>query len=110
MGLHGLLQKVLALVAVHLQRSGKGRAPLDQRVVHERLTYLERMSHAGAVDLGVDVAVEVSLDVQVLHQAQRVIRGGAAGVAAKRLLDFVAAELGMQLGGEQLAAHRLAHQ
>ena len=52
--------------------------PFDQRMVHQRLAHLERVRHAGAIDLGVDVADQIGLQVEVLDQRQRIVGVGAA--------------------------------
>ena len=48
-------------------------------MIHQRLAHLERVRHARAIDLGVDVAHEVGLEVEVLDQRERivVVRPGA---------------------------------
>jgi hypothetical protein len=54
--------------------------------------------HAGAVDLGVDVADQVGLDVQVLDQRQRVVGAGAGGVVVEDLARVVAGQFALQAG------------
>ena len=74
---------------------GKRGEPFDQRVVHQRLAHLQRVRHAGAVDLGVDVADQVGLEIEVLDQRQRIVGPRACGVAAEDLERAVAAELAL---------------
>ena len=81
-----------------LSDDGSVAEPLDQLVVHQRLAHLERVRHAGAVDLGVDVADQVGLEVQVLDQRQRVVGAGARRVAVEHLDRVVAAELARKRG------------
>ena len=52
---------------------GSVRQPFDQRMVHQRLAHFERVRHAGAIDLGVDVADQIGLQVEVLDQRQRIV-------------------------------------
>ena len=54
-------------------------------MIHQRLAHLERVRHARAVDLGVDVADEVGLEVEVLDQRERIVGAGAPGVAVEHL-------------------------
>jgi hypothetical protein len=75
--LHRLLQQVLAFLAADLQDDGSVASHSTSFMVHQRLAHLERVRHAGAVDLGVDVADQVGLEVQVLDQRQRVVGAGA---------------------------------
>ena len=42
-------------------------------MIHQRLTHLERVRHAGAIHLGVDVAHEIGLHVEILHERERVL-------------------------------------
>ena len=50
------------------------------------------MCHAGAVNLGVDVADQVCLQVEVLDQRQRVVGVGLGGVVGENFDGVVAAE------------------
>src|SRR5438093_3231594 len=77
-------------------------------MVHQRLSHFERVSHAGAVDLGVDVAYQVGLEIEVLDQRERVFGVGAPRMPMKYLYCVVAADLRFESGGEQLASHVLA--
>ena len=56
-----------------LSDDGRRRQPLDERMVHQRLAHLERVRHARAVDLGVDVADQIGLEVEILDQRERVV-------------------------------------
>src|SRR5437762_9965100 len=62
--LHRLLQQVLALLTADLQCGRQGRQPFHQRMIHQRLADLERMGHAGSIDLGVDVADQIGFEIQ----------------------------------------------
>ncbi len=77
-------------------------------MVHQRLAHLERVGHAGAVDLGIDVADKIGLQVQVLDQRQRVFGTGASGVEVEHLLRAVARQLTLQCRAEEPGAHRVA--
>ena len=68
------------------------------------------MCHRRAIDLGVDVAHQVGVHVDVLDQRQRVVGVGAAGVALKHVQRAVAAQLRLQLRAVQPAAQRFADQ
>ena len=83
--LHRLLQQELALLPAHLQVRRQRGQPLDQRVVHQRFAHFERVRHAGPVDLGVDVADQIGLQVQVLDQRQRIVGVRLRGVAVEDL-------------------------
>src|SRR5437870_13919466 len=67
---HRLLEQPLAFVAANFERRWQGPHPFDQRVVHQRLPNLKRMRHACAVNLGVDIADKIGLDVEVLDERE----------------------------------------
>ena len=50
------------------------------------------MGHAGAVNLGVDVADQVGFEVEVLDQGQRVIGSGLCGMLVEDFDGIVAAK------------------
>ena len=77
---------------MHLHRRWQGRQPLDERVVHQRLPNLQRVRHARAVDLGVDVADEIGLEIQILNQRKRVVGSDLACMAVEHLDGVVAAQ------------------
>ena len=108
--LHRLLQQPLGLAAADLQVRRQRGQPLDQRMVHQRLAHLERVRHAGPVDLGVDVADQVGLEVEVLDQRERVIGAGAGRMALEDVDRVVAPELARERRRVQLAAQVVADQ
>ena len=74
----------------------------DQWMVHQRLTHFEGVGHAGTIHLGVDIAHQVRLEVQVLDKPEGIVRPGTAPMAAEDLGRAVAAELSRAwLGGER---------
>ena len=77
--LHGPLEQNLALLAADLERGRQAGQPLDERMVHQRLAHLQRVRHAGPVDLGIDVADQIGLEVEVLDE-----RDGIVGTRATR--------------------------
>ena len=77
-------------------------------MVHQRLAHFERVGHAGAIDLGVDVADQIRLQVEVLNQGQRVIGAGAGRVPLEHFDRVVAGELARERGRVQLAAQVVA--
>ena len=78
-------------------------------MVQQRHPHLERMGHAGAVDLGQDVARQVGLEVEVLQQRQRVVGRRLLRVAAHHLDRAVALQPGAEAVAEQLVAHPVRH-
>ncbi len=104
MRLHRLLEQELALAAPDLQRGREGRQPFDQRVVHQRLAHFERVRHAGAIDLGVDVADQVGVQVDVLDQRKRIVGVRPRRMPFEDLLGAVAAELRLEAVTENLVA------
>ena len=66
------------------------------------------MRHAGAVDLGVDVADKVGFEVEILDQRQWVVGLGFCGMLVEDLDGIVAAESGFERRTEQLVTHRSA--
>ncbi len=95
--LHRFLEDILALVAIHFQRGGKACAPFHEGVIHQRLTHLQRVGHAGPIDFCVDIAVQVGLDVQILNERERIVRGGATCMALEHFVHTIAAQLRAQL-------------
>ena len=106
--LHRLLEQVLALLPADLERRRQRRQPFDERMIHQRLAHFERVRHARAVDLGVDVADEVGLEVEILDQRQRIVRLRLRGVMPEHVQRFVAAEARLERVAEELRAHRIA--
>ena len=86
----------------NLQRRRQGREPFDQRVVHQRLTHLERVRHAGPVDLGIDVADQIGLQIEVLDSASGSSVFGTRRMPLENLDRVVAAEVRLQERAEQL--------
>src|SRR4029434_6831559 len=74
--LHRLLEEPLAFLSVDLHRRWKSCEPFNERMIHEGLTHLERVRHAGPVDLRVDIADQVCLEVEILDEGKRVFRAG----------------------------------
>src|SRR5690606_31159212 len=59
--LHRLLEQILALPVLHYEAARQSSHPLYQRVIHQRLSHLERMRHTGAIDFRIDITYEVRL-------------------------------------------------
>ena len=92
-----------------LMRRRQRRHPLDQRMVHQRLADLERMRHRRAVDLGVDVADEIGLQVDVLDLRERIVGRRAFAAWRSHHLDrVVAGELAPERRAVELLAQRRA--
>ena len=72
----GLLEDVLVPPpSRELVTSGKARCELDQLVIEEGRAALERVRHAGDVDLEQDVLGEVGGEVQVEIPVENIVRG-----------------------------------
>ena len=68
------------------------------------------MCHARAVDLGVDVAHQVGLVIEVLDERERVVRRRARRMPLEYLDCGVALQFAAEAGTEQLAAHAVVQQ
>ena len=79
-------------------------------MVHQRLAHLQRVRHARAVDLGVDVADQIGLQIEILHQRERIVGVGARRMARENLRRTVTAETRLEPGREELAPERLANE
>ena len=106
--LHRFLQQVLPFRAPDLQRRGQRSQPFDERVVHQGLANLERVRHAGAIDLRVDITDQVGVQVDVLDERERILRLRAGSVPLEHVDGAVAAQLGLQALTEQRLPHRTA--
>ena len=82
-GSSAFLKMYLPSPPPQLQSDGRPRRPLHELMVQQRHAHLERVRHAGAVDLGQDVARQLGLQVDVLDQRQRIVGRRAGGVAAR---------------------------
>ena len=58
------------------------------------------MRHAGTVDLGVDVADKIGLQVQVLNQGQRVVGIGFGSVLPENFAGVVTAQFRFEFVAE----------
>jgi hypothetical protein len=96
---------VLAFAALELDRRRQLRRPFDELVVEERRADFETVGHAGAIDLGQDVAGQVRLVVQVLHERERIFERLVAQVAVEHLARAIALQLALERGVEQQIAH-----
>ena len=96
-GLHAFLQQELALALAHLEVRGEGRQPFHQLVIHQRFADFERVRHACPVDLGVDVADEIGVRVDVLDQPEGIVRIGFAGVFIEDIDGAVSAKCARKL-------------
>ena len=65
------------------------------------------MRHAGAVNLGVDVANQVGLDIEVLNQRQRVVDASIFGVVIEDFLCAIAPQSILEPLTEQGVTHGL---
>src|SRR5215471_3767868 len=79
-------------------------------MIHERLAHLERMRHARAIDLGVDVADEISLEIEILDERQGMIGRSAPSVALEDLHRRVTLQLASQPVAEYFAPHVVAYE
>ena len=95
--LHRLFQQEFGLAATYLQVGWQACQPFDERMIHQRFADFERMRHARPVDLGVDVADQIGLQVEVLDQGERVSRIRATRVPVEHFPSPVAAEFREQL-------------
>jgi hypothetical protein len=66
------------------------------------------MGHAGPVHLGVDVADQVSLGVEILDERQRIVGLCVSGVPAENLDRVVACKLAPEAGRKQPVPHVVA--
>ncbi|MPM83847.1 hypothetical protein SDC9_130916 [bioreactor metagenome] len=66
-------------------------------MIHQGLTNLKRVSHAGTIHLGIDVTHQVGLEIDVLDQRQRVIRLRLIGMPAEHLDGIVATKLSAEV-------------
>ena len=83
---------------------------LDQLGIEERHPHLERIGHAGAIDLGEHLLAHEGPDVQPLQALQRCELGShEAAVEPPRIVRQVGVEIGVEEAGETgavEAAHR----
>ena len=107
-GLHGRLEQVLAFVALQLQIRGQRGQPFDQRMIHQRLADLEGVRHAGAIHLGVDVADQIGLEVEILNQRQRIFAVRSLRVPMEHRDGVVARQPRLERVAEEFAAHVVA--
>ncbi len=70
--------------------------PAHQLVIEQRLAHFQGVRHAGAVDLGEDVADQVGLHVEILHQRERIVGGCHRGVAAQHFHRLIALQLALE--------------
>jgi hypothetical protein len=93
-------EQVFGFLAANFMGGIQRGQPFDQLVVHQRFAHFQRVGHAGTVYLGVDVADQIGLEVEVLDQCQRVIGSRFGGVLIEYLDGIVAAEGGIECGAE----------
>src|SRR5580658_4671926 len=67
-------EKSLALSGCHPQVAWYAQRELDQIIVEQRYTCLERDGHTGAVNLGEDVAREIGLEIEAHHRRCKILR------------------------------------
>ena len=77
-------------------------------MVHQGLPHLERMRHAGPIHLGVDIADQIGLEIEVLDEGQSVVGVGPPGMLTEHVDGAVAGEAALESGREQLLAHVVA--
>ena len=65
-GFQCLLEDILAFMPMQLVGHGQSRYPFHELMIQQRDANLQRMRHAGAVDLGQDIADQIGLHIQVL--------------------------------------------
>ena len=81
-----------------LEAAGQRCQPFHQHMVHQRLAHFQRMRHAGAVHLGVDVPNQPGFVVQVLDERQGIIGLCILGMLAEHLQCAVAAQAALECG------------
>src|SRR5438094_754317 len=77
-------------------------------MIHQRLSHFERVRHARSVDLRIDVADEISLEIEVLNERQRIVGPRHRCVTVEYFTCAVTAELGTKTVGEKPRAHVVA--
>src|SRR5438094_41025 len=75
-------------------------------MIHQWFAHFERVRHAGTVDLSIDVADEISLQVQILDCRKGIIGLSARGVPAKYFDCAITLQSSFERAAEELAAHR----
>ena len=96
-----MLQNERPLAAVQLEMRRKPRRPLDESVIEQRNPRFERARHAGAIDLGQNVAGEIGLEIGVLHLRQRVLAATLPHMRAQHLDAIVALQFARETRTEQ---------
>src|SRR5205823_1483018 len=109
MRLHRFLEQILSLASANLHGGRQGGKPLDQGVVHQRLTDFERMRHARSVDLRVDVSHQVCLQVEILNQCQWISNCHTLRMPMKYLYGVIPVESRLEGVAEKVATHLVAH-
>ena len=108
MRLHRFLEQVLAFLSANFQAGRQGGEPVNKLVVHQRFAHFQRVGHAGTIDLGIDIAHQIGLGVQVLNQGQRVVGSRLAGVVTEYFLRVIAGQFGLEARTEQCSPHGVA--
>ena len=95
-GSSAFLRMCLPSPPLSLTALGRLDSPFDELVVEERRAHFEAVRHAGAIDLRQDVARQVGLVVQVLHQRERIAERLAAHVPWNTSRGAIALQLALE--------------
>ena len=77
-------------------------------MIEQRHAYFQRMRHARAINLGQDVARQISLQIQVLYERQRIIGWRARRVVTQYIDRVITLQLALQGRREQAPAQVVA--
>jgi len=103
-GFKRFFEQPFALLPLDLELAGQGGQPLNQHMIHEGFPHLKRVGHAGTIDLGVDVADQPGLVVEILDECQRVVGVGPGGVLHEHVLRAVTRQCALEVAGEEPVA------
>ena len=95
--------------SLSLSSAGRLETQSTNSIVEQRHAHFQAVRHAGAIDLGENVARQIGLEVEVLHERQRMLGRRVLRVTAKHFDRAIALKPPPELRAEQARA-RVARQ
>ena len=106
---HRVLEQPLALPPPYPLAEGQLGGKFDQPVIEQRLARLQAHVHAGAIDLGQDVAGQPELEIGILRPVEAAARRGRAHRAHEGVFGAIAVEPPGEAVGIEARAHLRRH-